>query len=42
MSLLLERELCEELGILGEDKLAEDLLQDWTVLQEYLEIKDTI
>ena len=40
--LLLEGELCEELSILGEGKLVEDLLQDWIVLQEYLEIKDAM
>ena len=39
---LLEGELHEELGILGESKLLEDLLQDQAVSQEYLEIKNMI
>ena len=41
-SLLLEEELYKELSILEESKLLEDLLQDWAVLQEHLEIKEVI
>ena len=40
--LLLERDLCQELGILGEGKLAENALKNQAILESYLEIKEVL
>ena len=42
ISPLLEGELHKELSISGEGKLVEYLLQDQSILQEYLEIKEVM
>ena len=40
--LFLEEELYEELEISGEGKLEEDILKDWAILENYLEVKKVI